>query len=505
MSVGAVIRYSMTLDGREFIQELRQARDQAKQSEVAFKQSGASVSQTGALLNKTSRDVRDFGSTIGGAARATGSFNALQSAFSQAIRGNFVGAVNSGTSAMRGLYAAATATNAAMTLGIAAAAAVAGAVIAHFQRMKEKADETRAAMKQLAKDEEDWARHRQERDVGDTVKQTVDSASEDEARKMLKDAERVLEIAKGNTDLEQQKKAEYYKSGNAQRWQDNESVGLQEAERMEDEAARRVALLKEKLGEIETGRKKLAEEAAKGSAEEAGTAAAFEDEKLAELDQMRTNFKRKRGEDAQKTPLEKLEYRRKYLLADLEKFNPDEGAENDIARQKIVEKIYETERAISAEKKSQADAEASKRKTLEAAKEEYIFSKKSAQEQLASVNAQISGLLQGPRNADTETQMLDLLKKRDSIAGQMDEADGDEEEESTARRRIGLGGSRAKGRRRMGMSRNSQDWMRKQMQVRREAAGFVPDSTHEKEPAAVKVEGTAEIKTLLQQIDKKLE
>lgn len=188
------------------------------------------------------------------------------------------------------------------------------------------------------------------------MKQTVDSASESEARIMLVDAERTLALAKKNTDIEQKKKESYFKAGNADRWQQHESAGMQDAQRMEDEFARRVSLLKDKIAEIEKARKELS--SGGSAAAGGGTVDDFENGKLEELRTMRRDFARRKAEDAQKTQIEKLELRKRYLLSDLEKFNPDEGASNDIARQKVIEKLYETEKAITEERKRQAEATA---------------------------------------------------------------------------------------------------------------------------------------------------
>lgn len=85
-------------------------------------------------------------------------------------------------------------------------------------------------------------------------------------------------------------------------------------------------------------------------------------------------------------------------------------------RKQLVFEIAKLEREVTREREAQAASEEDARKNLQARKEEYELSKKTTAEQLKTVDAKMAALRKGPKNTETEGQMLDLRIRRDALA-----------------------------------------------------------------------------------------
>lgn len=132
MSVASVVKYSMTLDGAQYMQELRRAIAETKAAEKAI----ADESKAMGVIKVSALDMRAAlanGSEAAGglangmivASSATRGFNAAQTAFSHAMSGNFIGAANAGAAAVRG-FTAALAANPIMIAAVALGAVALG-------------------------------------------------------------------------------------------------------------------------------------------------------------------------------------------------------------------------------------------------------------------------------------------------------------------------------------------------------------------------------------------
>ena len=372
MSVASVIKHVMTLDGAQYMQELRQTIAETKAAELAIRNESkamgvitVSQDEVKKALASSTVETGNFSKELASAATTMKGFNALQTAYAQAMGGNVVGATKSATVAVKTLYAVMLANP--FTVVIAAVAALAAATIMHFDKMIEKQKEVRKGMKDWGKEAEEISKRRDLEDRGDVVKAQVDSASESEAKSMLAGAEAGRNTMRDWGDREMaKKKAFVQKNGNADKF---DADLLNSAIAAETEAQRKVQLLKDKLAEIADDRKKISDNI-KGDAAGAGTSSAnkaaaeaeLEQKKLSDLAKMKIDFERKQNEDSLVNPAEKLNYRKTYLKDELAGLQGKPGADNEVARQKILADIYETEKSIKELKDAAAEKTAAEGK-----------------------------------------------------------------------------------------------------------------------------------------------
>ena len=94
----------------------------------------------------------------------------------------------------------------------------------------------------------------------------------------------------------------------------------------------------------------------------------------------------------------------------------DQVEEKQNRRRELLSKVVELEREVTREREAQAEIDEAARKSLQDRQEEYRLSKLTTAEQLKAVEAKMAALRKGPKNTETEGQMLDLHIRRDSLA-----------------------------------------------------------------------------------------
>lgn len=554
MSAGAVIKYAMTLDGAQYMQELRRSIAETKAAEQAIKSEAqamgvikVSSSEMRRALSRGTDETGRFADGLGAAAGATRGFNAMQSALTQAMGGNYVGAAKSASVATRSFMSALSANPAMLAAaGLAAVALSVSKIVSSMEQYRNRMADIRAGhdafVKSIAeiegKDPITLAKGALSSQVDNGARGQIEIRKQQDAinGQVAAKKQELIELEAAARTAEERFAAWDSVPGMPKSW--NRFAGKPEKANAKVEAAKAeyAALLElqkmaqkaeadnvsgQKQKPRDEEEKRLQARMAKDKA--AADAADAENELRRELKKRQVAFAGEKEEDAQKSEIGKLSVRKKNLQNEyMASAKASPGAAGDLERHEILKKIYETEKAIGEEKRKMAAAEEklaaavkatedAKRKALKADWEEYAFSKKSAAEQLSDINKKIAALSAGPRTTETQGQMLDLLKKRDAIQAQMDngeevEADSVDGEPTPARRRrIGMGGSRATGRRRMGGSRNSQDWMRQQMKLRRDASGMeYGDTSGKAADGAVEVKGVDKTNTLLASINEKL-
>lgn len=170
MSIGAVIRYAMTLDGAQYMQELRKTIAETKAAEQAMKAEAKAmgvIAVSGGDVNKAlaaaSGQSATYSSSISGALNVTRGFNAAQSALAQALGGNFVGAARSATVATKSFNAALAANPILIFAG-----AVAGAALA-VKDVVDRMNEYKSEMASIRAEHEAFARSVAEMEGNDPI------------------------------------------------------------------------------------------------------------------------------------------------------------------------------------------------------------------------------------------------------------------------------------------------------------------------------------------------
>lgn len=529
MSAGAVIKYAMTLDGAQYMQELRKNIAETKAAEQAIKSEAqamgvikvSSSEMRQALASASSESGNLHGSLIALAKGASSTRLAL-AGVGNVLKGNVVAgfaqlssAAKAASATMSGIGSA-TAASSAIVLGAAAANIL--AITAMYRTWKAEATSAgRWAAAQAGAKEASAQVGRQAEEASTPFRGDLERAAEESDTAATG---RDLARAKANLDEKKKQLDEFFK------WKaEREFRGYGKGEK--EQAVSAEAQFRAEFaiaGDWVKAAAEADEKAKQGKrkAYEAMIAADKEyTEKLNEEVRRRQAEKREaEGKAAEAeydyklgkmTPTERLaaeEVKLKTLTG------REQTPENRLAVVEQQKRVDSAKELVAAEEKLAAAVKATedaKRKALKADWEEYAFSKKSAAEQLSDINKKIAALSAGPRTTETQGQMLDLLKKRDAIQAQMDngeevEADSVDGDPTPARRRrIGMGGSRATGRRRMGGSRNSQDWMRQQMKLRRDASGMeYGDTSGKAADGAVEVKGVDKTNALLGTIAERL-
>lgn len=138
-----------------------------------------------------------------------------------------------------------------------------------------------------------------------------------------------------------------------------------------------------------------------------------------------------------KNDLERMELERNRLVAERDAIT-DYDYSSQERRLDYSEKILQIESQIRAERAYESAA----REDLAARQEEYRLSKKTTAEQLKAVDDKMAALRKGPKNTETEGQMLGLQIRRDALAdrlareSQNQNPDVDVDADSDAERRV---------------------------------------------------------------------
>lgn len=427
-------------------------------------------------------------------------------AWNRLMAGDFVGAARAATMAVRTLKASMSAG----MWGIWAAAAVAaiGSIIYILDKANQKKRELEKSKFRASELGYEIGENRGERENPYSVE--VGSMSDARLERELNIQETAYKNAKEMTDLEREILAsapneEMRKSSEiwVAKKEQNEEEKYQKLEQVKAEIERRKGLSKEQRQAEVDARQAEIDRRAK------------EDDEIQTIHRAnvagRRDFDREIKIDAEPDELSKAKKRLEYLQWDRKV--ADQGrtvAEvqgNDREKVEAEKELLEIDkeiRNVKNEIKELEKEDSSARRSLELRKEEYALSKMTAQEQLAFVENKMAALRKGPRTTEFEGQMLDLMQRRDDIQKQIGDApdDGgdsaDDEGGQPGRRRIGMGGSRATGRRQMG--RSAQDWMRQQMAARRYAATSIHKEEDSKSKEPVEVKGVDKTNQLLETI-----
>lgn len=157
MSVASVVKYSMTLDGAQYMQELRRAIAETKAAEEAIRRQNGemtkisiSAAEVNAASSRSAKVVNDYALTMNTASEATKGFNALQSAYSNAMGGNFIGATKSATVAVKALWAVMLANPLMLIVGVLGAAVA--ALYSYSKKLDEAVEARNANISKLAED-----------------------------------------------------------------------------------------------------------------------------------------------------------------------------------------------------------------------------------------------------------------------------------------------------------------------------------------------------------------
>lgn len=406
MSVGSVIKYSMTLDGAQYMQELRRAVAETKAAEQAIKSQSRemgviTVTQDGVrkAMAASTAGVGKLSSGMGTALVATRSFNAGQSALTQAMNGNFIGAMRSGTVAANGFKNILAGSVGTFALAAAGVAAIAGAVVWMIHEYK-KAE---SASERLNESLKRGVELRAEFDAGLAKAAGTDAAG-------LQSKEDVRIVTEND-------------SGAARAEISSAKAALEEKKRMMDEfiyyrvEADFKGESKAAKAQAEIDKKRLAEEGI----------AAQERVKIVE------------GMIAQINAAKRAAYLRDVELLGKETAERNKAIQerHDAEYQAILDAgtaVAKAREKKEADDKRAADREAEAMGQFKERRDAYLLSKKPVEKQLDAVNEKIAGTIKGPHTAATGNKLLDLYEQRDRLRDEMRRAKEAEDRENRLRK-----------------------------------------------------------------------
>lgn len=461
MSIGAVIKYAVTLDGAQYMQELRKNIAETKAAEQAMKAEAKAmgvVALSGADVNKAlaaaSGQSATYSSSISGALNVTRGFNAAQSALAQAMGGNVVGAARSATVATKA-FSAALASNPILI----AAGVIAGAALA-VKAVVDRMNEYKSTMAGIRAEHEAFARSVAEMEGNDPSSAAKRLLDEQAGRGI----EGRKNIQNQRADIDSQvavKKQELAETEDALRTAQDRAAKVATipgATRIGgDMFGKRAEQLKSEL-EVKTKEyrdllelQQYAKDAESGAVgktanteqrerenklrmqyeKDAIAAAATEEDRKAIRQRLALEdaARRKNEEDAAASEVEKLEVRKKNLSGDYLLNASRRNAQGDLEAAKNLIEIREVEKEIAALKKSaaeQTEAEG-KQRLADAAKlalAEATVAKEKAQGRVDAAKAEIMNpgeAKRAERDAEREKRREELREKA-RMTGNSEEA-----------------------------------------------------------------------------------
>jgi len=287
------------------------------------------------------------------------------------------------------------------------------------EESERKIKEVSAAIREMVGEWNTWLSRQQKKmgvDPASRANSTIDALTKEEARAQvpLMEAEysRYMKIAERNSSINQANYKKFIEGGgNKNEWQDDPRV--QKAKDRVEYYGDVINALKNRIDRVDVAPASVHGGTNSPSAVTGTRPARPEDwngllERQIELQNSEFLL-------TVKDDLERLKLERSRLVSERDAVDGI-GFSSQEKRLEYSEKILQVENQIRAMQDAKSKNEEVARANLEARKEEYELSKKSTAEQLKAVEAKMAALRKGPKNVETEGQMLDLKIRRDALS-----------------------------------------------------------------------------------------